>query len=128
MREQRETSAVRRPRAVCARLLLLGRATAALLTIPATSAAAQDPPRPVASQAATEAATGRVPLEAPAVDGRADGPRRHRPLLALLEVAGINVAYNLANRVLPYDEHDEFRVTPDSWASNLGHGFDWDND
>jgi hypothetical protein len=54
-------------------------------------------------------------------------PRRH-PLLAVGEVAAINVFYNLINRVLPTEYSDDFSVSPETWATNIGHGFTWDND
>ncbi len=70
-----------------------------------------------------------VRAEKPADSGEpCDGCPRKRPLVAIAEVAGINLFYNLLNRVLPTDYHDDFSVGPDTWASNLGHGFSWDND
>jgi hypothetical protein len=66
--------------------------------------------------------------KAAAAEERCEGcPRRH-PLLALGEVAAINVFYNLINRALPTEYSDNFRVSPETWATNIGHGFSWDND
>jgi hypothetical protein len=50
-------------------------------------------------------------------------PRR-RPAAAFLQALGVNVAFNLANRLR--NPNDEFKVTPSSWWENLRYGFEWD--
>ena len=68
-----------------------------------------------------------------ASDGQADGractgcPKR-RPVVATLQVLGINVLYNVMNRVIkaPEEKH-YFRVSFGSWWDNLQYGFEWDD-
>jgi hypothetical protein len=48
--------------------------------------------------------------------------------VAIAEVLGINLAYNLVNQALPTDYSGDFGVGGDTWRRNIGHGFTWDND
>lgn len=68
-----------------------------------------------------------------AADGQADGracpgcPVR-RPTMAIVQVLGINVLYNLMNLAIkPSEEKQYFRVGFDSWWDNLQYGFEWDD-
>jgi len=120
---------IQRPGAPGVPRLLVGAATAVLLTMPAARAAGQGPPRPSTPSVTVDARTDAPPIERSTGRDQADDrSRRRNPLLALAEVAVVNLTYNLANRVLPFEKEDEFHVGPDSWASNFRHGFNWDND
>ena len=68
-----------------------------------------------------------------ASDGQADGracpgcPVR-RPTMAIVQVLGINVLYNLMNLAIkPSEEKQYFRVSFGSWWDNLQYGFEWDD-
>jgi len=51
-----------------------------------------------------------------------------RPVVAVVEVLGVNVLYNLMNQVIkPPEEKGYFRVGLDSWWENLRYGFEWDD-
>ena len=62
-------------------------------------------------------------------DGRAcAGCPVRRPTLAVVEVLGINVLYNLMNLAIkPSEEKQYFRVGFSSWWENLRYGFEWDD-
>lgn len=51
-----------------------------------------------------------------------------RPALAIVEVLGVNVLYNLMNLAIkPSEEKQYFRVGFSSWWDNLRYGFEWDD-
>ncbi|MCU0251506.1 MAG: DUF3943 domain-containing protein [Vicinamibacterales bacterium] len=71
-------------------------------------------------------------LQQPADDQLANracpGCPARRPGLAIVEVLGINVLYNLVNQVMkPPEEKGYFRVGFNSWWDNLRYGFEWDD-
>jgi hypothetical protein len=102
---------------------------AALLAIAVTSGASAQVPDSGARQAAQDPKPIETRAERPAAaEERCEGCPRRRPLLAVGEVAAINVFYNLFNRLIPTEYSDDFRVSPETWAANIGHGFSWDND
>jgi hypothetical protein len=54
-------------------------------------------------------------------------PKRH-PWLAVGEVLGINVLYNVVNLVIkPEDEKIYFKTYPKIWWNNISYGFEWDD-
>jgi hypothetical protein len=56
------------------------------------------------------------------------GCPERRPWLAVGEVLGINVLYNLANLVIkPEEEKIYFRTYPKIWWNNISYGFEWDD-
>jgi hypothetical protein len=68
-----------------------------------------------------------------AADGQGDGracpgcPAR-RPTMAIVQVLGVNVFYNLMNLAIkPSEEKQYFRVGFNSWWDNLRYGFEWDD-
>jgi len=51
-----------------------------------------------------------------------------RPWLAVGEVLGINLIYNLTNLVIkPEEEKIYFRTYPKIWWNNISYGFEWDD-
>ena len=68
------------------------------------------------------------PAVGQAVRRACQGCPPRRPGLAIVEVLGINVLYNLANLVMkPPEEKGYFRVGFNSWWENLRYGFEWDD-
>jgi hypothetical protein len=56
------------------------------------------------------------------------GCPKRRPWLAVGEVLGINVLYNVVNLVVkPEDEKIYFRTYPKIWWNNISYGFEWDD-
>ena len=54
-------------------------------------------------------------------------PRRH-PWLAVGEVLGINVLYNVVNLIIkPEEEKIYFKTYPKIWWNNISYGFEWDD-
>lgn len=87
----------------------------------------------VRPDAVRRAAEDARPLEAraekpSAADQPCDGCPRKRPLVAIAEVLGVNLVYNLVNQVLPTEYSGDFSVSRETWGRNIGHGFTWDND
>jgi hypothetical protein len=71
-----------------------------------------------------EAGTGLAQEKAPPCPGC---PKR-RPWLAIGEVLGINVLYNVVNLVIkPEEEKIYFRTYPKIWWNNISYGFEWDD-
>jgi len=61
-------------------------------------------------------------------DRACPGCPKRRPGVAIVEVLGINLLYNLMNQVIkPTEEKKYFRVSPSSWWENLKYGFEWDD-
>ncbi len=72
-------------------------------------------------------AAPRVLPAAPAAGECAGCPKR-RVGLAIAEVIGVNVLYNVVNRVIkPEEEKIYFQVNPSTWWDNLSYGFEWDD-
>ena len=62
----------------------------------------------------------------PTTDNRAcDGCPRRRVTMAFAQALGVNVMYNLANRLRP-GEAVHMRVNWNTWWANLKHGLEWD--
>lgn len=56
------------------------------------------------------------------------GCPKRRPWVAVGEVLGINVLYNLANLIIkPEEEKIYFRTYPKIWWNNISYGFEWDD-
>ena len=56
------------------------------------------------------------------------GCPKRRPWLAVGEVLGINVLYNLANLAIkPAEEKIYFKTYPKIWWNNISYGFEWDD-
>jgi hypothetical protein len=53
-----------------------------------------------------------------------DACPRRRPWSAVVQTLGVNVAFNLVNRLRT--PNDEFKVSLASWWENLRYGFEWD--
>jgi hypothetical protein len=61
-------------------------------------------------------------------DRACPGCPKRRPGVAIVEVLGINLLYNLMNQVIkPTEEKKYFRTSPSSWWENLKYGFEWDD-
>jgi len=61
-------------------------------------------------------------------DRACPGCPKRRPGVAIVEVLGINLLYNLVNQVIkPTEEKKYFRTSPSSWWENLKYGFEWDD-
>lgn len=104
-------------------------ASAALLTLSVASGASAQVPQAGAREAKPDTRREDVRTEKPAASEEpCDGCLRRRPLVAIAEVFGVNLTYNLINQVLPTEYSGDFHVGGDTWRSNLGHGFTWDND
>ena len=70
----------------------------------------------------TFAAAGTAALADAARD--CPGCPRRRPVSAILQTLGVNLAFNWMNRLR--NPNDEFIVTFHSWWENLRYGFEWD--
>ena len=56
------------------------------------------------------------------------GCPRRRPWVAVGEVLGINLLYNLANLAIkPAEEKIYFKTYPKIWWNNISYGFEWDD-
>ena len=56
------------------------------------------------------------------------GCPKRRPWLAVGEVLGINVLYNVVNLVIkPEEEKIYFKTYPKIWWNNISYGFEWDD-
>lgn len=104
-------------------------ASAVLLALAVASGASAQVPATGPREAKPDTRREDVRTERPAAsDEPCDGCPRRRPLVAIAEVFGVNLVYNLINQVLPTDYSGDFSVSRDTWRSNIGHGFTWDND
>jgi hypothetical protein len=61
----------------------------------------------------------------PASEDSVAPPTPKRPALAFFETLGINVLVNLGNQAMS-STPEVFYVSPDTWASNLRQGWEWD--
>ena len=102
----------------------------AAVTIPrVTFAPNEAPARPYRfSFTPAELAAFQEPADSRADRRACPGCPERRPVFAIVEVLGINVLYNVMNRVIkaPEEKH-YFRVGPGSWWENLRYGFEWDD-
>jgi hypothetical protein len=104
-------------------------APAALLALAVASGASAQVRATGPREARPDTRLEEVRTEKPAPStGACEGCPRRRPLAAIAEVFGVNLVYNLINQVLPTDYSGDFSVSHDTWRSNIGHGFTWDND
>ena len=104
-------------------------ASAALLALAVASGASAQVQATGPREARPDARLEDVRAEKPAPSSEScDGCPRRRPLVAIAEVFGVNLVYNLINQVLPTEYSGDFSVSHDTWRSNIGHGFTWDND
>jgi hypothetical protein len=104
-------------------------AFAALLALAFASAAPAQVPPADGRRAAAEPPPIEASVEKPsAADQPCDGCAHRRPWVAIAEVFGINLAYNLINQALPTEYSGDFSVSRETWRRNIGNGFTWDND
>ena len=86
---------------------------------------------PVFGTAAAQAgqpAAAAAPPEARAPATPCPGCPRRRPWIAVAQVLGVNVVYNLANQLIkPADEKIYFQTNPKTWWDNITYGFEWDD-
>ena len=109
--------------------LLVRLAPAVDVTASASSAERGVPLRPF-NFTFTPAALAALPQPAgsQAADRACSGCPKRRPGVAIVEVLGINLLYNLVNQVIkPTEEKKYFRTSPSSWWENLKYGFEWDD-